>query len=181
MKQLLRAEALTGVACAARVRACFRAPLWCCCITVLLHAALYATQAADLRLRTVIYSPDEIYRLPARVGYQIDLEFEPGESFRGLGAGDIEGLAFKADLNHLFIKPKAMNVHTNLTVLTSRRVYRFEYSTVSLGSDVDEIDALYAMRFVYAVTKSSPASSSADTASSYEPQRLLAQSRKRRH
>ncbi len=52
------------------------------------------------------YSSEEVYRLYGFVGYQIDLQFEPGESFVGLGAGDIEGVSFVAEANHLFLKPK---------------------------------------------------------------------------
>ena len=48
-----------------------------------------------------------MYRLRGYAGYQIDLEFEPGESFIGLGTGDVEALAFVAQDNHLFVKPKA--------------------------------------------------------------------------
>ena len=61
------------------------------------------------------------------VGYQIDLEFESGETFVGLGAGDMEGLSFVGQENHLFLKPKAPKVATNLTVLTTRRHYHFDY------------------------------------------------------
>ena len=104
---------------------------------------------SDLRLRTVLYSADEVYRLPARVGYEIELEFQQGEIFLGLGSGDTEGLSFKAEGNHLFIKPKALNVHTNVTVLTDRRVYRFDYVTLAPDSTVDQIDTLYALRFLY--------------------------------
>ena len=56
------------------------------------------------------------------------LEFEAGETFVGLGAGDIEGLAFVGQDNHLFLKPKAARVATNLTVLTTRR--RLSHSTI---------------------------------------------------
>jgi type IV secretion system protein VirB9 len=77
--------------------------------------------AVDSRIRTAAYDSAEVYRLRGFVGYQIDLEFEPGESFVGLGAGDLEGLAFVGQENHLFLKPKAEKVATNLTVLTNRR------------------------------------------------------------
>ena len=50
---------------------------------------------------------------------QIDLEFEPGETFVGLGAGDLESLTFAAQDNHLFLKPRAGGVDTNITVLTT--------------------------------------------------------------
>jgi type IV secretion system protein VirB9 len=105
--------------------------------------------SADPRLKTVLYSADEVYRLPARVGYEIDLEFQQGEVFEGLGAGDAEGITFKAATNHLFIKPKAANVHTNMTVLTDRRIYRFDYMTLSPDATVDQIDTVYALRFLY--------------------------------
>ena len=74
------------------------------------------------------YNGDEVYKLRGFVGYQIDLEFEPGETFVGLGAGDMEGLSFVGQDNHLFLKPKAAKVATNLTVLTSRRHYQFDYT-----------------------------------------------------
>lgn len=104
---------------------------------------------ADPRLRTVLYSADEVYRLPARVGYEIELEFQQGEVFEGLGAGDAEGITFKAAANHLFIKPKAANVHTNMTVLTDRRIYRFDYMTLAPDATIDQIDTVYALRFLY--------------------------------
>ena len=50
----------------------------------------------DARVRVAPYSPDQVYRLTGFVGYQIDLQFEAGEAFVGLAAGDIEGLSFVA-------------------------------------------------------------------------------------
>ncbi len=86
-----------------------------------------AKGAVDARIRVAAYDGDEVYKLRGFVGYQIDLEFEPGETFTGLGAGDMEGLSFVGQDNHLFLKPKAAKVATNLTVLTSRRHYQFDY------------------------------------------------------
>ena len=80
--------------------------------------------AGDTRIRTVVYAVDEVYRLRGYVGYQIDLEFEAGESFVGLGAGDVESLSFGAEGSHLFLKPRAAGVATNLTVITNRRTYQ---------------------------------------------------------
>ncbi len=111
-----------------------------------------ATESGDPRLRVAAYSANEIYRLTAYVGYQIDLEFEPGESFVGLGAGDLESLGFAAEANHLFLKPKAAAVDTNLTVLTTRRTYQFEYSASAQRPDRSAGDVIYALRFTYAAT-----------------------------
>jgi type IV secretion system protein VirB9 len=95
------------------------------------------------------------------VGYQIDLEFEPGESFVGLGAGDIEGLAYFGEDNHLFLKPRAAKVATNLTVLTNRRHYQFDYTAMTQRAGVDDPDVIFALRFTYQPTQSAAAAESA--------------------
>ncbi len=119
----------------------------------------------DARIRTVGYSPDQVYRMVGFVGYQTDLEFEPGESFVGLGAGDIEGLSFVAADNHLFLKPKASKVGTNLTVLTNRRTYQFDYSANSERPDASQ-EVTYVLRFRYPpVAAGDSASSALDHAS----------------
>ncbi len=103
----------------------------------------------DRRVRITTYVPDAVYRLRGYVGYQIDLEFEPGETFAGLGAGDLDALTFAAQANHLFLKPKASGIDTNLTVLTSRRTYHFDYSVNARPPDPDGQDVIYVLRFTY--------------------------------
>jgi type IV secretion system protein VirB9 len=110
---------------------------------------LPAKGVVDPRVRQVSYNSEQVYRLRGYVGYQIDLQFEPGEVFVGLGAGDIEGVAFVAQDNHLFLKPKANIVGTNLTVLTNRRHYQFDYTASSRRPNIDEREAMYALRFSY--------------------------------
>lgn len=103
----------------------------------------------DTRIRVMPYSNDRVYRLVGYVGYQIDLEFEADEVFVGLGAGDIEGLSFASQGNHLFLKPKASKVNTNLTVLTNRREYQFDYTAGGERPDAREPDVTYVLRFSY--------------------------------
>jgi type IV secretion system protein VirB9 len=103
----------------------------------------------DGRVRAAAYTADQVYRLQGSVGYQIDLEFEQGESFVGIGAGDMDGIAWFNQDNHLFLKPKAVKVATNLTVLTNRRHYHIDYSATSVHSAVADPDAIFAVRFVY--------------------------------
>jgi type IV secretion system protein VirB9 len=107
-----------------------------------------ARGAADARVRSAPYDGNQVYRVRGFVGYQIDFEFEPGEIFVGLGAGDIEGLSYFGQDNHLFLKPKAAKVATNLTVLTNRRRYQIDY-TASQRPGLDDQDVIYAVRFVY--------------------------------
>jgi type IV secretion system protein VirB9 len=108
-----------------------------------------ARGTVDPRVRVAAYRADEVYRLRGYVGYQIDLEFEAGEAFVGLGAGDIEGLAFAGEDNHLFLKPKAAKLATNLTVLTNRRHYQFDYVVSPTRPNATDPDVIYALRFTY--------------------------------
>jgi len=105
----------------------------------------------DSRIRAAPYSADEVYVLRGFVGYQTDLEFETGETFLGLGAGDIDGLSFVAQDNHLFLKPKAAKIGTNLTILTSRRTYQLDYSAISAPPDPSQA-VTYVLRFIYPPT-----------------------------
>jgi type IV secretion system protein VirB9 len=137
-------------------------------VTMVWHACAWAETAPakgaiDARIRAAAYDSNDVYKLRGIVGYQIDLEFEAGETFIGLGSGDLEGLAFVGQENHLFLKPKAAKVATNLTVLTSRRHYQIDYSASAQRPNDD--DVIYALRFSYP-------SSSARSAAEAEAKRL---------
>jgi len=115
-----------------------------------LHAeTVPARGAADSRIRYAPYDGDQVYRVRGFVGYQIDFEFETGESFVGLGAGDIEGIAYFGTENHLFLKPKAAKIATNLTVLTNRRRYQIDYTAVAKRPGSGDRDVMFAVRFTY--------------------------------
>jgi type IV secretion system protein VirB9 len=132
-------------------------------------AALPEKGALDSRVRVAPYSAEQVYRLHGVVGYQIDMQFEPGEIFIGLGAGDIDGLAFVGQENHLFLKPKAAKVATNLTVLTTRRHYQIEYTVSGTRPDSGGDDVIYALRFEYAPP---PAQASTEAANELLDSRL---------
>jgi type IV secretion system protein VirB9 len=103
----------------------------------------------DSRIRTVLYSPDDVYRLYGFVGYALDLEFASDEVFVGLSAGDPEALTYSAHENILTLRPKAASSQMNLTVSTTKRRYYFEYriEVRSMSRFADE--AMYAVRFMY--------------------------------
>src|ERR1700730_9099298 len=105
----------------------------------------------DHRIRTLFYDPSQVFRVRGWVGYHIDVEFEPGESFLTLGGGDLEGLSYGAFDNHLVIKPKAAIVHTNLTIITTRRTYIVDYAVADGIPDPFAEDLIYSLRFTYPV------------------------------
>lgn len=101
----------------------------------------------DARVREVTYREGEVVRLNAYVGYHIHLELEPGERFVALGAGDAAAVDIAAEGRHVMLKPKAQQVATNLTLVSSRRVYHFEYRTYEAQPSAET--ALFALRFRY--------------------------------
>jgi type IV secretion system protein VirB9 len=129
--------------------------------------------AADSRIRTATYDSAEVYRIEGRVGYQIDIQFEDDESFVGLAAGDVEALSFVSQGSHLFIKPRVARVSTNLTVLTTRRAYHFDYTASVREEGSDRVSDLYALRFVYALPSGATDATHSAAADASELDRLL--------
>lgn len=107
------------------------------------------THVTDSRVRTLIFSADEIYRLRGFIGYNIEIEFAPGESFTGLSGGDLDGLVYGSHANYFTIKPRAKDVQTNLLVLTNKRRYLFDYVVSSARPDPQVEDVIYLLRFTY--------------------------------
>lgn len=127
--------------------------VWCvCCLAATLARAQQPLQGPlrpDPRIRVTPYRADAVYRLRGYVGYQIDITFAPQERFVGVGVGDSKGITFASEANHLFLKPRAAQVATNLTVLTNRRTYLFDYEAESRPPDPGGADVIYALRFEY--------------------------------
>jgi type IV secretion system protein VirB9 len=103
----------------------------------------------DERIRTVLYSSDEVYRLYGFVGYHLDLEFEADETFAAISGGDLDGLTYSAHANVLTLKPKVAATEMNLSVTTSKRRYYFEYSASSRRPSASTDPVMYAVRFSY--------------------------------
>lgn len=103
----------------------------------------------DARIRTALYSSEEVYRLVGFVGFDIELIFEPGEHFAGKGGGDLEAVTIEAYENQVHIKPRAAIVATNLVIYTDRRAYRFDYTASARRPDPSVDEVMYAVRFTY--------------------------------
>jgi type IV secretion system protein VirB9 len=132
--------------------ALYRAAIRALVLAVMLQANTHADTipapgVIDPRVRTTVYRADDVVHLDAVVGFQIDLEFAGNERFVGLAAGDLEGIGFETTVNHLFIKPKAARLATNLTILTDRRAYQIEYR--AQRNTRAATDRIYALRFLY--------------------------------
>jgi type IV secretion system protein VirB9 len=123
-----------------------------------------ARGAVDSRIREVTYNAEDVYRLTGYVGYQLEFEFSQSERFVGLAAGDVKGLSFESEGNHLFLKPTASGVLTNLTILTTRRHYRVDYVVAGGHPDPARGDVIYAVHFLYPEETSGAERAAADAA-----------------
>jgi type IV secretion system protein VirB9 len=113
-------------------------------------ATVPAAGPVDPRVRVVAYQPDAVVRLQGYVGYQIHLQWAEGEEFVNLGSGDNGAFDVGAERNHFFIKPKEARASTNLTVLTNRRAYHFDYvvsERAPTGAAARRM--VYSIRFTY--------------------------------
>lgn len=104
---------------------------------------------ADARVRTVRYDPDQVVELTATLGYQLMIEFGPGERIENVAIGDSLGWQItpnhKADL--LFLKALDPRSRTNMAVVTNLRRYNFSLS--ARPSSRSERDVIFGLRFDY--------------------------------
>ncbi len=125
---------------------------WVAALLLLASGALCAAVTppvgrVDPRVREIEYREGDVVSLTAYVGYHIDLELEDGERYVALAAGDAAALDVAAQGAHVLLKPKAARVATNLTLVSSRRVYHFEYRAYE--AQPSQQTAIYALRFRY--------------------------------
>lgn len=105
--------------------------------------------SVDPHIQTVLYDPDQVIRLRGHVGYQMMVEFEPGERIENVAIGDALGWQVTPNkrANRLFVKPVDRKTVTNMTVVTDRRQYTFALNTAAPG--VSMAKAPWVVRFIY--------------------------------
>jgi type IV secretion system protein VirB9 len=82
----------------------------------------------DPHLQRIDYNAGQIVQLRSAPGYQLMVELSPDEEVRSVALGDSGSWQVSAskDGNRLFIKPTQVAAATNMTVVTSVRIYNFE-------------------------------------------------------
>lgn len=124
-----------------------------CALVVCLAPAAQALQtprpvATDSRIRTVRYSPNEVYQFIGHYGYQSAIEFEAGEVIQTVSVGDSVAWLINPSGNRLFLKPIEQNALTNMTVLTDKRSYLFELHAEET-KDIRDKNLVFSYRFIY--------------------------------
>lgn len=82
----------------------------------------------DTHLQSVDYNAGQIVQLYGAPGYEMTVELSPDEQVQNVALGDPGAWQVSVDHagDHLFLKPTAADVATNMTVITSVRVYNFD-------------------------------------------------------
>ena len=122
----------------------------------LLLACVAASAAAQVRpqpgggdphLQSVDYNSKQIVQLFGAPGYEMTVELSPDEQVQNVALGDPG--AWQVNVDHggdrLFLKPAAANIATNMTVITSVRVYNFDL--VALAEPASDMP--YTVHFRY--------------------------------
>ena len=114
-----------------RVLALITATLICLMSLNYASAAANRPVAIDSRIKTFIYSENEIFRIVINYGYQTSVEFAEGEEIQTISVGNNFAWQLTPVGRRLFIKPLEENILTNMTILTNKRVYQFEVQSKS--------------------------------------------------
>ena len=96
--------------------------------SVSFNSVSYASQLPrflgnEKKFRIYVYNPNDVYRYIGHYSYQGFVEFESGEVISTISMGDPSLWLFEHLGNRLFLKPIADKADTNMTVITSKRIY----------------------------------------------------------
>ncbi len=100
---------------------------------------------SDPRIRTLIYGKNDVFKVNAVFGYQTVIELQEGEKIQTLAVGNPNIFKIVPSHSRIFIKAFQNGQHTNMTLISDKRMYQFE-----LTSNADNVDdIMYLVRFVY--------------------------------
>jgi len=102
-------------------------------------------------LQQIDYDARAIVQLRGSPGYQMMVELSPDEHVQSVALGDPSAwqVSVNKEGDRLFLKPAQPGVSTNMTVVTSVRVYNFDLASVSWPAP----DMPYTVQFRYPAPK----------------------------
>lgn len=104
---------------------------------------------SDSRIKTLVYSESEVFKVVLHYGYQSNIEFAKKESVEAISMGNTYAWQVTPVENRIFLKPLEPQAHTNMTVITDKRTYQFDISSrMPADGEVDD-ELVYVVRFYY--------------------------------
>ena len=118
---------------------------------IIFNANAYQTPrylGVERKFRSFVYNPNDIYRYTGHYTYQGFIEFGEGEEIKTISMGNSSAWLFETLSNRLFLKPVADNADTNMTVITSNKIYHFDL-TAKEAKGIDDEDLVFVVKFIY--------------------------------
>lgn len=107
----------------------------------------------DPRVRVIEYNASNVVRIATFYGVSTHVQFGDDENITDIAVGDDQAWSVVPRGNHMFVKPKAKNADTNITVLTNKHVYHFALVVAQHSlKDADawrDPDLVYGLSFRY--------------------------------
>lgn len=110
----------------------------------------------DSRVRSVVYDAAEVVRVDAVVGYHLHLQWADEERLVHWAAGHSAALEVGSEGPHVLLKPKQPTVATNLTLISTQRVYHIAYRAVRSVAELPAEAVVWSLRFEYPAIPSVP-------------------------
>jgi type IV secretion system protein VirB9 len=124
---------------------------------------------SEKKFRSYVYNPNELYRYFGHYTYQGFIEFEAGETINTISMGNPTLWLVETLDNRIFLKPVGEdNSETNMTVLSSKRVYHFEL-VAKEARGLNDKDLIFVVKFSYPDDKDKNLVEFAKTPPSDEP------------
>ena len=107
----------------------------------------------DPRIRVVPYNKSQVIKLVTFFGVSSHIEFSKSETILDIATGDPTAWEIIPRTSNLYIRPKAENPDTNLTIVTNKRTYQFALFTAK-RSEKDKSawldpNIIYSLSFSY--------------------------------
>lgn len=111
-----------------------------CCLCTSAYAmdkSTYFTGDGDCTAAKVVYDykPDSLFQVNAQMGFVSDVQLKPGEKITYIGAGDTKRWLIDqstvGNAEHIYIKPLAPGIQTNMIINTDAHSYRLYLVSVS--------------------------------------------------
>lgn len=113
------------------------------------NASAQDAVVTDSRIKTLVYSPNDVFSLLMVYGYQSNIEFSEKEEIQTVSVGDRVGWQIVPAGHRLFIRPLEFGAHTNMTIITSKRSYQFDLRSAPDNKLPESEELVYVVRFFY--------------------------------
>src|SRR5579872_2412042 len=104
--------------------------------------------ATDSRIKTFVYSENDVYTLVTHYGFQSNIEFGASEEIDTISVGAGVGWQIVPAGRRLFVRAMATSARTNMTVVTNKHAYQFDLASVPTPVMPNE-ELAYVVRFYY--------------------------------